>query len=77
MCVGAIPVGWFLYYISRSDDPNAPNIITRLIDEYTDSQEKNVIANDLHVQMMERAGSDRVLFRNSNPSKTVPLKFPE
>ncbi|KAF2634340.1 hypothetical protein P280DRAFT_474699 [Massarina eburnea CBS 473.64] len=75
--VGSIPAGWLIYYISRSDDPNAPPFLTRMIDKYTDSQEKLTARNDLHVKMMEKAGDDRVLFKHSTPHGHVQMKFPE
>ncbi|CAI6332112.1 unnamed protein product [Periconia digitata] len=75
--IGAVPVGWAIYAMSRSDDPNAAPLVTRLIDKYTEAQEKWTARNDLHVRMIEQAGSERVLFVNSTPQEYVPLKFPE
>lgn len=75
--MGAIPVGWALYSISRTDDPNAAPFFTRMIDKYTEEQDKWRAINDLHVQLIEKAGEDRVLFQNSSPQEHVPLKFPE
>jgi hypothetical protein len=75
--MGFIPVGWALYWVSRSDDPNAPPFFTRMIDKYTEVQERWAKSNDLHVQMVERAGSDRVLFVNTKPQEYVNMKFPE
>jgi hypothetical protein len=70
-------VGWALYWVSRSDDPNAPPFFTRMIDKYTEVQDRWAKSNDLHVQMVERAGSDRVLFVNTKPQEYVSMKFPE
>lgn len=75
--MGTIPVGWALYAISRNDDPNAPPFATRIIDKYTEIQDKWTARNDLHVRMIEQAGADKVLFVNTAPQDYVPLKFPE
>ncbi|PVH99503.1 hypothetical protein DM02DRAFT_615017 [Periconia macrospinosa] len=75
--LAAVPLAWGLYAVSRSDDPNAAPLLTRLIDKYTEAQEKWTARNDLHVRMIEKAGSDRVLFMNSAPDEHVPVRFPE
>jgi hypothetical protein len=71
-----VPTGYALYAISRQD-PNAPGFLTRLIDQYTEKQEKLLATNALHTAMMEQAGSDRVLFMNTTPQTYVDMKFPE
>ncbi|KAF1951941.1 hypothetical protein CC80DRAFT_480405 [Byssothecium circinans] len=75
--VGSIPAAGLIYYVSRSDDPNAPPFLTRMINKYTEADEKLTARNALHVQMMEKAGADKVLFKNSTPQEHVPMKFPE
>ena len=63
--------------MSSSDDPNAPPFFTRMIDKYTEVQDRWAKSNDMHVQLVERAGSDRVLFVNTKPQEYVSMKFPE
>ncbi|KAJ4287191.1 hypothetical protein N0V90_012589 [Kalmusia sp. IMI 367209] len=75
--IGLIPALSGLYLISRSDDPNAPPLFTRLIDRYTDASQKWAERNDLHVRMIEQAGTDRVLFVKSKGSQHVDMRFPE
>ncbi|KAF2682808.1 hypothetical protein K458DRAFT_419640 [Lentithecium fluviatile CBS 122367] len=75
--MGFIPAGWAIYWVSSSDDPNAPPFFTRMIDKYTAVQEYWADRNDMHVQLIERAGSDRVLFVNTKPQEYIAMKFPE
>jgi hypothetical protein len=75
--MGMIPAGLGLYWVSRSDDPNAPPLLTRIIDKYTELQDRSAKVNDMHVQLVERAGSDRVLFVNTKPFEHVDMRFPE
>ncbi|PSN63340.1 hypothetical protein BS50DRAFT_624094 [Corynespora cassiicola Philippines] len=77
LTLGAFPAGWALYAISRADDQDKRPFFNRIIDKYTESQQKLADKNDLHVRMMEQAGDDRVLFMNSKPQEHVPMKFPE
>jgi hypothetical protein len=75
--LAVIPVGWGIYFISRSESADQPPIITRWIDEYTRKQDHAAAINDLHVQMIEKAGTDRVLFHNTRPQDHVEMRFPE
>jgi hypothetical protein len=75
--MGCIPVGSAVYWVSRSNDPNAPPFFTRMIDKYTEVQDRWATSNDKHVQMIEKAGSDRVLFVNTRPQEYVNMRFPE
>ena len=75
--MGFIPLGWTLYWVSYTDDPNAPPFFTRMINKYTEVQDRWAKSNDLHVQLVERAGSDRVLFVNTKPQEFVDMRFPE
>jgi len=73
-----IPAGWAVYFVSRnSDDDNTQPFFTRMINKYTDTQEKWARRNDIHVRMIEQAGDDRVLFMNTKPQEFVDMKFPE
>jgi hypothetical protein len=51
--------------------------LTRLIDKYTEKQEENLRINALHMDMMEQAGKDRVLFMSTKPQPFVDMRFPE
>jgi hypothetical protein len=75
--IAVFPVGWGLYFISRPESADSPPMISRWIDEYTRKQDHDAAINDLHVQMIEQAGTDRVLFMNSRPQDHVEMKFPE
>ncbi|KAF2800019.1 hypothetical protein K505DRAFT_320753 [Melanomma pulvis-pyrius CBS 109.77] len=75
--MAVFPAGWALYFVSRPESADSPPLITRWINEYTQSKEKAAAVNDLHVQMMEQAGSDRVLFMNTRPQEHVEMRFPE
>ncbi|KAF9736172.1 hypothetical protein PMIN06_003801 [Paraphaeosphaeria minitans] len=74
--IGAIPVFSGLYWISQSD-PDAPPIMTRLINKYTEATERYAERNALHVSMVEQAGNDRVLFTKTRPQEHVNMRFPE
>lgn len=75
--MGAIPASWLIYVAAQSSDPNAPPLFTRLIDKYTEAQDRWAARNDLHVQMLEQAGADRALFNGTKPHDYVNMKFPE
>lgn len=77
LAFGSIPAAFLLYFASRSGDANAPPLLTRLIDKYTEAQDSWAAKNALHTRMVEQAGEDRTLFYHSKPSDHVPLKFPE
>jgi hypothetical protein len=72
-----IPAGWAVYFISRDNSDNSQNFVTRMINKYTEEQDKLARRNDLHVRMAEQAGEDRVLFYNTKPQEYVDMKFPE
>lgn len=72
-----IPAGWAVYFVSRNSDDNAQPFFTRMIDKYTEAQDKWATRNDMHVRMIEQAGDDRVLFMNTKPQEFVDVKFPE
>ncbi|KAF2874892.1 hypothetical protein BDV95DRAFT_626492 [Massariosphaeria phaeospora] len=74
--LGVFPTGYALYWLSRQD-PDSPSIITRIIDRYTEEQEKLIYRNDVHVKMIEQAGQDRVLFNNTKPDGHFEMRFPE
>jgi hypothetical protein len=69
--------GIYILYSLADKDPNAPSYFNRLINKYTESQDILAAQNDLHSQMMEQAGTDRVLFLNTKPQEHVEMKFPE
>ncbi|KAL6711790.1 hypothetical protein ACN47E_002833 [Coniothyrium glycines] len=76
--VGVIPGGIALYYISQNNSDSSEPYFTRLISSATAGlHDKWTEQNDLHVRMIEQAGSDRVLFMNTRPQEHVELKFPE
>ncbi|KAF2133043.1 hypothetical protein P153DRAFT_284319 [Dothidotthia symphoricarpi CBS 119687] len=72
-----IPAGWAVYFVSRNSDDNTQPFFTRMIEKYTDAQDKWARRNDIHVRMIEQAGDDRVLFMNTKPQEFVDMKFPE
>lgn len=72
-----IPAGWAIYAISRTNGDNSQPFFTRIIDKYTETQERWARRNDIHVRMIEQAGEDRVLFLNTRPQEHVEMKFPE
>ncbi|KAF2270490.1 NADH:ubiquinone oxidoreductase 17.8kD subunit, partial [Lojkania enalia] len=74
--IALIPLGYGLYQVSRYADNEKP-LLTRVIDKYTELQEQRALRNDLHVQMIEQAGADRVLFNNTRPQEFIDLRFPE
>ncbi|KAF2105393.1 hypothetical protein BDV96DRAFT_592588 [Lophiotrema nucula] len=74
--LSAFPAGYTLYQISRYDPDDRP-YFTRIIGKYTDIQEQISERNNLHVRMIEQAGSDRVLFRSTEPNEYVDMRFPE
>ncbi|KAJ4345382.1 uncharacterized protein N0V89_011512 [Didymosphaeria variabile] len=74
--IGSIPVFTGLYLVSRGD-ADAPSILTRIINKYTEATERYAERNALHVSMIERAGSDRALFANTRPQEHVNMRFPE
>lgn len=63
--------------MSRPNSDNTTPFFTRMIDKYTESQEKLAVRNDLHVRMVEQAGDDRILFNKTKPQEYVDMKFPE
>ena len=71
-----IPIGAGLYAVSRAE-PDAPSILTRLINRYTEATERFAERNALHVSMIERAGDDRALFNNAKAQEHVNMRFPE
>ncbi|KAF2726871.1 hypothetical protein EJ04DRAFT_506594 [Polyplosphaeria fusca] len=71
-----IPAFYIVYQASRPGEDGS-TYLTRLIHKYGELQDDLAAKNDMHVQMIEQAGRDRVLFFNSAPSEHVPLKFPE
>lgn len=75
--IAVFPVGYGLYVISRANADNSRPFLTRIIDKYTESQERAAARNDMHVRMIEQAGEDRVLFMNTQPQEYVDMKFPE
>lgn len=74
--IASVPILAGLYAVSRSD-PDAPPVLTRLINRYTEATEKYAERNALHTSMVEQAGADRVLFIKSAPQDHVQMKFPE
>ena len=77
MTIGCIPAGIALYFASQANKDGSQPYFTRLIDSYTENQEKAAKYNDLHVRMIEQAGEDRVLFMNTRPQEYIDMKFPE
>ena len=75
--MGAIPAGIALYYASRADAEGSQPFFTRMINGYTEKQDRWAKSNDLHVRMIEQAGEDRVLFMNTRPQEHIDMKFPE
>ncbi|CAO2656546.1 Nn.00g053490.m01.CDS01 [Neocucurbitaria sp. VM-36] len=75
--IAVIPAGWAIYAISRKNSDNTQPFVTRMIDKYTETQERWARRNDIHVRMIEQAGEDRVLFLNTRPQEHVEMKFPE
>lgn len=65
-----------VYAISRNSDSDRP-FLTRMMDKYTEAEEKRTKRNDIHVRMIEQAGEDRVLFMNAKPQEYVDMRFPE
>ncbi|EEP76653.1 predicted protein [Uncinocarpus reesii 1704] len=76
IAIASIPAGLALYKYSTSDSKNAP-WITRLIEEYTPSENLWAKRNALHTLAVEKAASDRHLFHSQNPLLTIDLKYPE
>ncbi|KAF2009796.1 hypothetical protein BU24DRAFT_455011 [Aaosphaeria arxii CBS 175.79] len=74
--VALFPIGYAVYAASRQG-PDSPTFFTQFISKFTEKQDELAAYNDVHVRMMEQAGSDRVLFMNSKSQDHVPVKFPE
>ncbi|KAF2465032.1 uncharacterized protein BDR25DRAFT_306888 [Lindgomyces ingoldianus] len=76
--VALVPTLGALYQVSRPDpDSDSPPLLTRMIAEYHSHQEEWAAKNDLHVRLLEQAGSDRVLFANSKPQEFIDLRSPD
>jgi hypothetical protein len=74
--LACFPAGYLLYKASRTDKDNQ-TWVTRMIAKYSEKHEDLVRKNALHIDMMEQAGSDRLLFMNAKPVPFVDMKFPE
>ncbi|MCJ1229184.1 hypothetical protein MMC12_005849 [Toensbergia leucococca] len=75
--LGAIPLSLALYKFSSTTSDSADPFLTRLINSYSQFQDRWTERNALHTSMIEQAAHDRNLFQSSPASKTIELKFPE
>ncbi|ORY14502.1 hypothetical protein BCR34DRAFT_479408 [Clohesyomyces aquaticus] len=78
--VACVPAGGLLYTLSKTEpgtEAESQPIITRMLHKYHSYGEQWTATNDLHVQLIEQAGRDRVLFANSKPQEFVPFKSPD
>jgi len=66
-----------LYKLEQSISGSDRSPITRAIEYYSDVQDLWEKRNTRRTVLIERAAADRTLFLNSEPNKTVQVKFPE
>ncbi|PWW73136.1 hypothetical protein C7212DRAFT_332491 [Tuber magnatum] len=66
-----------LYNLEQSISGSDRSPFTRAIEYYLDVQDLWEKRNTRRTVLMERAAADRTLFLNSEPNKTVQVKFPE
>lgn len=75
IALAAIPVTYAIIQYTR--EGQTP-YFTRVIREtYDDISTKWARRNDLHTQMIEQAGADRVLFLNESSRRLPDLRYPE
>lgn len=73
-----IPAGWALYYASRKGSDDSEPFLTRMMSSATAGwNDKWAQQTALHVQMIEQAGADRLLFNHAQPVDHVDMRFPE
>lgn len=78
LILAAFPVSIGIYSLSRPEKDGSPaNPISRIIEAYTDMNEKWMARSVLHTAMVEQAAFDRNLFQGTARVKHVDLKFPE
>ncbi|MCJ1267427.1 hypothetical protein MMC22_007312 [Lobaria immixta] len=76
--IAAIPLSLVLYKFSvSSDDSTAQPAFTRLINYYSNWNERWAQRNALHTRMSEQAAHDRNLFQSAPASQHIDLRFPE
>ncbi|CUS09081.1 unnamed protein product [Tuber aestivum] len=66
-----------LYKLEQSISGSDRSPLTRAIEYYSDVQDLWEKRNARRTVLIERAAADRTLFLNSEPNKTVQVKFPE
>ncbi|KAG0127997.1 hypothetical protein HOY82DRAFT_580333 [Tuber indicum] len=66
-----------LYKLEQSISGSDRSPFTRAIEYYSDVQDLWEKRNTRRTVLIERAAADRTLFLNSEPNKTVQVKFPE
>ena len=76
LSIASIPVAYVLYAFT-TNNPDAPPLFTRIINSYSQYEERWVQRNALHTAMIEQAAFDRNLFQGSERSQMIDLKFPE
>ena len=76
LTITAVPVVYALYAFT-TNDPGAAPLFTRMINYYSQYEERWKQRNTLHTAMIEQAAFDRNLFQNSERNQMIDLKFPE
>lgn len=77
IAVGAIPVSYIIYSISRPSQDGEKGWVGNLIQKYANLSEEWETRNALRTAAIEQAAHDKHLLYNAPRNRHIDLKFPE